>query len=289
MTVLITRSPVRSARRQRGQALAEAVVALALLVPLFLLIPMLGKYAHIEQAVQQAARTAAWEAIATQDFNMDVLEGRRTDLEALAIERHFGDADAAIASVPSDPGDATHLGDPMLNTFSDQPLVRRQDVTLRAYEFEDEGGVIDTVTGYMPDVVFSPFPPSDGKLTVATVSVDAQNLRTKDGSAPYYLRPFDQLDLEFQASHTLLADSWNAAGSGINGDTGEENERSVYSQVAPLAFATHLEPVGEIFDDLEFLEWVPLLGQIFKLRLGYGRDVVDIVPHDRLEDWPGTP
>ena len=51
MTVLITRSPVRSARRQRGQALAEAVVALALLVPLFLLIPMLGKYAHIEQAV----------------------------------------------------------------------------------------------------------------------------------------------------------------------------------------------------------------------------------------------
>lgn len=279
----------RTPWRQRGQALAEAVVALALLVPLFLLIPMLGKYAHIEQAVQQAARTAAWEAIATQDFDMGLLEGRRTDLEALAIERHFGDADTAIVSVPADPVDATHLGDPMLNTFSDRPLVRRQDVTLGAYEFEEQGGVIDTVTGYMPDVVFGSFPPSDGKLAIATISVDAQDLRTTDGAAPHYLDPFDRLNLKFEASHTLLADSWNAAGSGISTETGEANPRSVYNQVAPLAFSTYLEPIGEVFDDLEFLEWVPLLGQIFKLRLGYGRDVVDVVPHDRLEDWPGTP
>ena len=82
MTVLAGCTSGMPPRHQRGQALAETVIALALIVPLFLLVPMSGKYAHIGQAVQQAARTAAWEAIATEDFDATALDARRADLEA---------------------------------------------------------------------------------------------------------------------------------------------------------------------------------------------------------------
>lgn len=49
-------------------ALAKTVIALASVVPLLLLIPMLGEHPHIGQvAQQQATRDATWEAFATQE------------------------------------------------------------------------------------------------------------------------------------------------------------------------------------------------------------------------------
>ncbi|MBR7551336.1 pilus assembly protein, partial [Mycobacterium tuberculosis] len=52
--------PFRGARRQRGQSLTEVAVLCAVLVPIFLLIPILAKYIHARQATQQAARAIAW-------------------------------------------------------------------------------------------------------------------------------------------------------------------------------------------------------------------------------------
>jgi len=50
------------ARPARGQALVEFLVGAALfLIPVFLIIPLLGKYADMKAAVVQAARFNAWE------------------------------------------------------------------------------------------------------------------------------------------------------------------------------------------------------------------------------------
>ena len=55
--------PIRmDACKQQGQALSEFVVASAfVLVPLFLIVPALGKYADMKYSAIQAARYQAWE------------------------------------------------------------------------------------------------------------------------------------------------------------------------------------------------------------------------------------
>mgnify|MGYP001105901116 CR=1 FL=1 len=59
---------------QRGQALTEMAILSVILVPLLLLIPLLGKYAHLQQNTQQAARAAAWEATVAPDYEMGTLD-----------------------------------------------------------------------------------------------------------------------------------------------------------------------------------------------------------------------
>ena len=50
----------------RGQAMTELTVASAwILVPLFLLIPLLGKYIDLRHTAIQAARYATWERSST--------------------------------------------------------------------------------------------------------------------------------------------------------------------------------------------------------------------------------
>ena len=59
---------------QRGQALTEMAILSVILVPLLQLIPLLGKYAHLQQNTQQAARAAAWEATVAPDYEMGTLD-----------------------------------------------------------------------------------------------------------------------------------------------------------------------------------------------------------------------
>lgn len=60
MVMVFARPSRRS--RQRGQAMTEFVVgAVFFLLPLFLIIPTLGKYADVKSAAGQAARYVAWE------------------------------------------------------------------------------------------------------------------------------------------------------------------------------------------------------------------------------------
>ena len=71
MENLIPRSEFRFARptRQRGQALPEFIPLAIVLVPIFLLIPFLGKLADMNQTTIQAARYGAWERTVTTGFD----------------------------------------------------------------------------------------------------------------------------------------------------------------------------------------------------------------------------
>ena len=59
---LYRRPSLDSARRQQGQALTEFLVISIAMVPLFLLLPMLGKYQDINHAAQAASRYLAFDA-----------------------------------------------------------------------------------------------------------------------------------------------------------------------------------------------------------------------------------
>jgi hypothetical protein len=63
-----------------GQAATECVILAALvLVPLFLIIPLLGKYIDIKQAAIKQARFEAWEYTAWFDHDEPLMQGTSSD------------------------------------------------------------------------------------------------------------------------------------------------------------------------------------------------------------------
>lgn len=270
--------------RQHGQALTEMAILSVVLIPLLLLIPLLGKYAHIQQNTQQAARAAAWEATVVHDYEMGGLNTGQQ--QALLIDRHFGHADTRIVTAPEAPADGeVRLGGAMYNTHTDQPLLERGDIVLGAYQFEDQLDMTGRFFELIPDWLLPNFPPSSNGLVTAQLRISPRNLRYADGSpvTSVNLRPFDDINLEFAASHTLLADSWGAAGSGLTGD----RPRSAYQQVKGLVPSTYFTFFGDWMESIEVLEILPILGVLTHLRPGYSQDVMDVVPEDRLQEYPG--
>jgi len=81
---------------QRGQALVEALVAAAALVPLALLVVLLGKFQSMQQASIAASRTLAFECTVRPDDCHDA-SGRLALAEDVR-RRHFGRIDREVLS-----------------------------------------------------------------------------------------------------------------------------------------------------------------------------------------------
>ncbi|MGO3128022.1 MAG: TadE/TadG family type IV pilus assembly protein [Luteimonas sp.] len=282
---LRARAPARSKSAQRGQALTEMAILAVVLVPLFLLIPLLAKYAHLQQNTQQAARAAAWEATVVRDFEMERLNA--SVVRERLIDRHFSHADTPISTAAQvRDADDDSLGGSMYNTHSGQPLLERQDIALAAYEFADQADITGRITNAIPDFLPGEFPPSRNGLATAHLTLRPQNIRYADGSPARdtdMMRPFDSIDLEFTGKHTLLADAWGAAGSGITSERG----RSTYQQVRTFVPSTMFSFLGDGLDSISGLGIIPIVGALTRLRPGYAREVMDVVPEDRLQAYPG--
>lgn len=170
-----------SRRLQHGQSIVEMTVLCLVLVPLFLLIPILGKYVHIRQQSQQATRAAVWEATASRSYAVPNAGHVRPQL----IARHFGAAGSKIISV-APTSTAERLGNPLLNTFSDQPLLQRSDITLNAYVNDREPGIMGKLTSLITKLPGN-FPPNERGLITASMDMRIRDLRTAEGGAATYL------------------------------------------------------------------------------------------------------
>lgn len=86
-------TPLRHIGRegQRGQALAEFLVALLALVPLFFIIPLIGNYLDLRSAMVQAGRYAVWERTTwLGDSNTASNTKTDADIQNEIRERFFG-------------------------------------------------------------------------------------------------------------------------------------------------------------------------------------------------------
>lgn len=258
--------------RQDGQSLTEAAVLCAVLVPLFLLIPIMGKYIHLRQATQQAARAAAWEATVAKDYTIPATARMRD----LTVDRHFGKADAPIVSRASTGNARDRVDNPLLNTFSNQTLVERGDIRVDRYDNDPSKGILDRL-GSLMDKLPGEFPPNKKGLVTASLSVSVQDLKLANGGAASFLEPFDQLGLRMQGSNTLLTDPWNAAGPGT---AKNPTRRSVVGQVRTLVPSSHLSDAAKVFDSLQI---IPIVGTISRFDPGY--IAPDVVPVDKLEPY----
>lgn len=262
---------ISSPRSMRGQALTEMAVMAALLVPLFLLIPVVAKYGHIQQMAQQAARNAAWEASVSSNYALP----SSAQSERKALDRNFALADAKIRSnVPAGNGNG-EFGDAMLGTFSGRKLLERDNLHIQRMSEAGSPGRMDDALAVLPRV--GKFPPNSNGYVTSEVRLNIRDLKLANGSPARYLEPFDNLNLVLDRKQTLLVDAWNASGP-------RTGARSVVSTIKPLAPTSNLSGLDKVLDMFKPLEFLPVIGAIGKIELGTVEP--DIVPADKLAEYP---
>jgi hypothetical protein len=256
----VKRGRAARAARGRGQALAEVLVALLLLVPLALAVIYVGRWHDLQHTTIAAARHAAFEAwvAAGRVDAAAVRQATRRRLYTREPDRFVATAgaDAPVGQLPEwrdHAGRASLVGEPgpdvqLAPVAQPEEVARTEQLAL---------GMIAPARA----VGGPPFDLQRGAARAATVSVPVWH-------APGLEAPFGGLRFTLRESLQLLVDPWASAGR---------------SQVAARTDA--LSPVGALRDlarPLEPVRWALSLVEPAAARLCLGRIEPDVVPPDRL-------
>jgi len=251
---------------QGGQALAEALVATALLVPLWLGVVYVSRWHDLQHVAIAAARHAAFEAhvSAGRETPRRVEESTRRRLFSREAGRF-----AVAAPAPANPGAppqwADHRGTASLLDREAGPRVELAAAPQPAFVANTEEQAMLLLAPAR--VVGGPaFDLQRGAARRATVRVP---LRHREALPP----PFNGLRFTLTERLELLVDPWAA-----------RDPRQVVSRVEALS------PVGrmrELVRPLEPVRWAVALFEPAIDRLCLGRTDPEIVPPDRLSGGRG--
>jgi hypothetical protein len=271
-------------QHQRGQALAEFTIAAAfVLIPLFLMIPLLGKFMDMKATTIQAARYAAWERTAWYGSS-EWAVGQKSDaqIQSEVQQRFFSDAPTApLRSTDQNQTGAVggkqlwhdHAGTSMLSTYSAGAGQGGQtpgtmDVFLSGVQ--KIVNVIDSVLGTKFKLDMKSLYTSTVNLNTANTS--AITLATGSGSSGFTAP-------NFVMSQVLVANGWSA--------NGPDFVKAQTEGLAVLSLAQR-SPVKEVMDIVQtvigtFVEEL----KPSSLKLG-GEILPDYVPPDRLTAVPAA-
>lgn len=263
--------------RQRGQALTEFLVACLALVPLFLLMPMIGKYQDVSHSALMASRYVAWEAT---NRHPGVNSWKPEDQLALEVRRRFFSNSAAPIKTADVAGDfAAHRNLAWTDGFGN-PLISRIDrdvtVSFGAGQGASHASALSSASdGHpfrgLPPWGFDRFGLSRQGIYTANVSVALANLP----AGLRFVQPFDDINLRITRSSSLIVDPWSAR----NPETVQD--RLDATTLHPGRAMGFMAPVVDLA--VQVFEGTPLgLGNIRGPRLGQLDYWQDVVPSDRL-------
>lgn len=260
-----------SAQRQRGQSLVEVAIACLVVVPLLLLVPILGKYAYMRHTAAQMTRAAVWEASVADPGRVPDNNQVRQRL----LGRFHAGPDAVVDSRIASSNGSDRLGDAMLNTYANRPLLSADRIVLHPYANAADSGFLGHM-GSVLSAIPGEFPPNRNGLVTAHSQIRPDQLRYRNGNANRFLNPFDSMQVSIDTRSTLLVDAWNAAGPG-NWNERNPLRRSVVSQVRSLSPTAAL---AEYVPELDFVSQLPIFGVIGDLDVGLVQP--DVTPIDKL-------
>jgi len=293
-------------RNENGQAATEFIIAAVfVLVPLFLIIPLLGKYIDIRHAAIQQARYETWEYTVWSGPKEKILDGIKQ--EQSAGRKKFEDTrNEGIGYFFGNPYSSTY-GTPG-STFTVNPLWRdhrglslfpNETKTISSGDIKERktpdptAGIFDFVLKLLSDVIslfgdllhiFGVKAKFDAIYTNGyfTSNVNVK-VRSIDDILPQYSLADVKSDiakhpLEIKAKAAVLTNGWNAGSS-----------NNAISESRGLVFTALLKPVSDTINTAiswinKLLSWIPL----FQIKLpgmpdfGYVQD--DLVPYEHLED-----
>ena len=189
-------SRVGGAHRQHGQSTVEFLVLALVLLPLFLIVPLLGKQLDIAQTAASASRYVAFEGVVHHGSS---LQPWKSDAQlADEVRRRFFSTSAApvkTADLASDSAEhrnplwTDHRGEPLLPVFDTHvdATSRREALT------QPLGAVFASGMGLDANTLYT------GAVRIALADVAG-------------LAPFDALGLSIERHTTLLVDPWSASG-----------------------------------------------------------------------------
>ncbi len=235
--------------RQQGQAIAEFnVTAAFLLVPLFILIPLMGKYIDMKHSSVEAARYMAWERTVwfekAPKYTSTAAVKSTFILEKETISRVFGNTDRLVSR--SDSGGLgvgevnmlwkDHGGRQLVSYDSISAKIPKGDeeVPSASYRaFNIATNIIDIPANYIGDKLIDALnwfndgaETLTGRRPIPVPNSPLFDIVTKFHFEGYY-RPevrvavnnipnmsiFDTLNLEIVSRAAILTDSWSAAGN----------------------------------------------------------------------------
>jgi hypothetical protein len=277
----MTHTPRRTSfLRQRGQAMTEFVVgAVLFLMPLFLIVPMLGKYSDIKAASAQSARYAAWErtvwyGAASSSNNWPGKGKTEANIQTEARQRiiNFGglitSADANATGYSTDGARwmwRNRDGSKMLQNYTDA----KNTVTIGDSPDIATGDVLDTINAFTSilgfDLETRGFYTGTAAIPVTTLPIGA-SLRQGSSNGK-----FDPGVLTFRDHNAILANGWGSSGSA--------HVKTMTAGIAPLGLVgdENLGPALQIAGCVVFALFTP---EFCFLELG--KIEPDIVPPDRL-------
>lgn len=252
----------RSRRACSGQAMTEFVITATLfLIPVFLIIPLLGKYADMKAAVIQAARYNAWErtvwyaSTSSSSGNWPGNDKSDATIRTEMTTRFF------VNDLWYDRGGAAMAG-PSTNAITNT----------------DPPGTLTSVFNFIFQAlsyITSPMGTFElelkglyaGTATLTTANINPIGVVTGDTGA---LQDWQSLNLGIGDTNVILANGWGANGTD-----------HVKEQTEALTITSLLSnPV------IDALRWVLAVAGFWELAptvLEFGKIVPDEVPPDRLE------
>lgn len=255
---------------QRGQALTEFLVVAQVLVPLFLLLPVIAKYQDISNATQLASRYVAFEAMARNDGTS---AGWKPVAE-LANDvrmRFFANPNASIKTQEGTDDALAHQ-----NLFWRDP----QNKSLIKAINNDVSVSFGSTYGSVHSDAFSSA--DDGatflnhdSLGLQSRGIYTANVSVKLANLPsglHFYEPFNQIGLTIRRGTSVLIDPWAA-----------KNAPQIESKIAaaPTFFPTgSLSGVSSIVD--ANVSAIDVVGGLSGPKLGRLDFWTDVVPADRL-------
>lgn len=239
---------------QRGQATTEFLIIAAVLIPLFLLVPVIAKYQDISYHTQMASRYAAFDTLVRNSS-----QNSAKPLDQLQDEvrrRFFSNTDAPIKTLDV-AGDFKANQNLFWRTPDDKSLITNfSDITVTQ-------GVQGSYDGQSMKGPFA-FTFGATGINTANVNVVLANLPT---GLKFY-EPFDQINLSINRGTAVIADVWTSKNPAVVQDTvaGLVPNVTVLSVLSPIIDPTMVVVEPGVSP--------PKLGQ-----LDYWRDDV---PTDRL-------
>jgi hypothetical protein len=293
VSTLRDRAGWRGPGQQRGQAIAEMIIASAfLLVPLFLLMTLLMKYIDMDVAAQEAARYAAFQR--TVYMPSSSLRG------ATAATRTQQEIETAMrVRLVGDPGFVNEQQSQNLNGFivnprwkdqSNRQMVLGQSASLSTLSDSASGLLQDDAAGAVFGTIHAlgslvganiGFNLDYDGMMAAQVSLTPANPQGPIGydnlATPSTL--FEHLGLVFKAQDSVLADGWSAQGP--------DNNKQQIQSVMPLS-GTLFTALNDIIKVANFggTSGFGLFPDLSGLTFGYVPiNSTDEVPADRLANY----
>lgn len=255
---------------QCGQALTEFLVIALALIPLFLLLPMIGKYQDIRHATQMASRYVAFEAVAHNDGT----DGFRSAGElALDVRRRFfSDAGAPIKTGDA-AGDFKAHQNLAWRDPQDRPLIASFDQDVRVGFGDADAG--DPAAGFSKASDGDAFN-LNGPLSLKARGIHTAGVSVRIANLPAgfaFYEPFDQLDLQITRRTSVLIDHWSGR------DPGDVQD---HLDNAAVNTGVLLKPFAPIVDAAVYAEELLPWGSVKPPQLGELDFWKDTVPKDRL-------